>query len=263
MSKKQHYFVRLLGTRPGWPDDMTPQEETIMGEHFDYLKDLIASKHVVMAGPVLNPSFGLIVLQVDSGDEALKIMENEPSVKKGVHNFEMQPMVMSLLMDHLLPDRHVADCSDRMILKEIVVPAPRASVWRAWTTDEGARSFFASDTRIELSVDGKFEIYFVIAAPAGQRGSEDCRILSFVPEEMLSFEWNAPPQFGALRNQRTRVVITFSDLEDGQTFLVFKHLGWGKGKEWDELYAYFDRAWGYVLANLVKRFREGPLDWTT
>ena len=73
MDKKQHYFVRLLGKRPGWPEDMTPEEEEIMGEHFDYLKNLVAEKRVVMAGPVINPTFGLIILRVESEAEAQEI----------------------------------------------------------------------------------------------------------------------------------------------------------------------------------------------
>ncbi|TFH52122.1 MAG: hypothetical protein E4G91_12095 [Candidatus Zixiibacteriota bacterium] len=100
MEKKQHYFVRLLGKRPGWPEDMTPEEEEIMGEHFEYLKNLVAEKRVVMAGPVINPTFGLIILRVESETDAQEIMKHEPSVKKGLHNFEMQPMVLSLLIDN-------------------------------------------------------------------------------------------------------------------------------------------------------------------
>jgi hypothetical protein len=39
-------------------------------------------------------------------------------------------------------------------------------------------------------------------------------------------------------------------------------VGWGEGGQWDQAYAYFDRAWGHVLANLVKRWETGqPIDW--
>jgi hypothetical protein len=39
------------------------------------------------------------------------------------------------------------------------------------------------------------------------------------------------------------------------------HVGWGEGGEWDKAHAYFDRAWGHVLANLKRRFEQGPQDW--
>ena len=37
--------------------------------------------------------------------------------------------------------------------------------------------------------------------------------------------------------------------------------GWGEGGQWDQSFKYFDTAWGRVLANLEKRFAEGPIDW--
>ena len=51
-----------------------------------------------------------------------------------------------------------------------------------------------------------------------------------------------------LGNQRTRVTL--------------HHVGWGDGGEWDRAYAYFDRAWGFVLANLKTGFETGPRDWS-
>jgi hypothetical protein len=41
------------------------------------------------------------------------------------------------------------------------------------------------------------------------------------------------------------------------------HGGWGDGGQWDQAYAYFDKAWGSVLSNLQKRFVEKKaLDWS-
>ena len=40
------------------------------------------------------------------------------------------------------------------------------------------------------------------------------------------------------------------------------HVGWGDGGQWDQAYAYFDKAWDQVLGNLQKRFVSGPIDWT-
>jgi len=40
------------------------------------------------------------------------------------------------------------------------------------------------------------------------------------------------------------------------------HLGWGDGGQWDQAYAYFDKAWDTVLGNLQQRFVSGPRDWT-
>lgn len=45
--------------------------------------------------------------------------------------------------------------------------------------------------------------------------------------------------------------------------MTLTHGGWGDGGQWDQAYDYFNRAWGNVLANLQKRFVEGPVDWTS
>ena len=49
---------------------------------------------------------------------------------------------------------------------------------------------------------------------------------------------------------------------DKETRVTLHHTGWGDGDEWDKAYAYFDRAWTNVLANLKKRFETGPYDWS-
>lgn len=258
----QQYFVQLLGTRDGRPENMTPEEQQVMSEHYQYLKELVRQKKVYLAGPVFSPVFGLIILSADSEEEARTIMNNEPSVKAGVHTYTMQPMRVSLVVDFMSPERHVPDPSDRILRKEVVVPATLDEVWAAWTTTEGVTSFFSSHASVDLRIGGPFEIYFLLDEPYGSRGSEDCKILSYLPREMLSFEWNAPPSFGELRGMHTRVILEFEEAGAGRVRVRLSHVGWGKGAEWDRLFEYFDRAWSEVLGNFQKRFEEGPIDWS-
>lgn len=153
---------------------------------------------------------------------------------------------------------------ERDILKEVVVGAPRADVWRAWTTVAGAVSFFAPSAHIELEPGGAFEIYFDPDAAPGSRGSEGMRVLSYLPGEMLSFEWNAPPRFAEARagHERTWVVVRLDDEpETGATRVRLAHLGWRSGGQWEQVREYFERAWDTVLARLVRRFVSGPVDW--
>ena len=79
---------------------------------------------------------------------------------------------------------------------------------------------------------------------------------------MISFTWNAPPHLPQARAQRTFVTVRMQPEGAAETRVRLTHAGWGDGGEWDQAYAYFDRAWGNVLANLKKRFVTGPVDWT-
>ena len=149
----------------------------------------------------------------------------------------------------------------KKIYKEIQVSASISDVWNAFTTAEGIKTFFAPDAKIELWLGGTYEIYFNPPEDVGNRGSEGCSVLSFIPEKMLSFTWNAPPEFPNVRKERAWVVLEFEGLKDNTVLVRLTHLGWKEGKEWDEVYNYFDSAWGVVLNRLKKRFEEGPVKW--
>jgi len=152
--------------------------------------------------------------------------------------------------------------AERMIDKQVVVDAPIAEVWKAWTTTEGIKSFFAPDANVEPRSCGAFEVYINPYAEPGMKGADDMRFMALQEPTMLTFTWNAPPSNPEIRKQRTLVIVRLKPAGDSRTEVTLHHVGWGDGGKWDEAYNYFDRAWGNVLANLQKRFKEGPVDWT-
>jgi len=252
MKPTTHFLVQLHGTRDGWPNDMTADEERVMQEHFDYLQAQMWAGKVLLAGPCMDPVYGLIILDVADEAEARKIMDVEPSITAGVHTYTLHPFRASLLIRR---DRFAAKETDRRIRKEAIINAPRDSVWNSWTTAEGVTAFGPPAAEIELEVDGKYEWYFGPAdAPLGTRGSEGCRVLSYLPNEMLSFTWNAPPTMAEARPMRTRVVVQLADAGPNQTKVTLTHLGWGEAPMWNEVYDYFDAAWGRVLDGLKKHY---------
>ena len=150
----------------------------------------------------------------------------------------------------------------RNIHTSIDVPADVKTVWAAWTTNDGARSFFAPDSNIDARVDGAYEIFFNPAGEPGMRGGDDMRILTYQPHHMLSFTWNAPPSIPEIRKQRTLVVLTFDQISESETRVTLDHMGWGTGKAWDEAFEYFVAAWNdQVLPCLKYRFEVGAIDW--
>jgi len=151
--------------------------------------------------------------------------------------------------------------TNRAIVKEIVIRAPLRQVWQAWTTEPGLESFFARRARIELQVDGRYELLFMPDNPPGQRGEEGARLLAIEECQRLAFTWTAPPRWPRIRAMRTVVDLTFSVTGDDATALRLRHSLWGDGPDWDEVYAYFDGAWDIVLKRLDYRFDQGPVDW--
>jgi uncharacterized protein YndB with AHSA1/START domain len=174
----------------------------------------------------------------------------------------VKPSVRALAGLALAAGVGVAMSAERAIDKETVVNATLDQAWDAWTTRAGIVSFFAPDAQIEPRVGGAFHIHMDPGAPAGAKGADDMRFLALQPKKMISFDWNAPPHLPEARAQRTFVVVRFEPLSAQSTKVTLHHTGWGDGGQWDQAYAYFDRAWGGVLGNLKKRFDQGPQDWT-
>lgn len=153
---------------------------------------------------------------------------------------------------------------DRELRGDVIVDASIDDVWRAWTTDDGVRTFFASDNRVDARPKGPYEIYFDPEQPPGLRGGEGMIVLAIQAPRLLSFTWNAPPRLPAVRGQLTHVTVRLAETGDGRTRVTLSHDGWGDGGEWDEAFQYFRRAWfDVVLPRLQYRFAHDPINWAS
>lgn len=169
---------------------------------------------------------------------------------------------LSIAGNSLLLAAAMAQEPERVITAEVTVAAPAATVWQAWCSEAGVKTFFAPAAKVELRPGGAYEMYFAPDAEPGQRGGEGNQVLAYQENRMLSFTWNAPPSLPSVRNQRTFVVVRFDELGPEQTRVVLRHYGWGDGGEWDKAFAYFTRAWNnFVMPMLKYRFATGPVDW--
>jgi uncharacterized protein YndB with AHSA1/START domain len=173
----------------------------------------------------------------------------------------MRKLLTSLVMLVSIAS-NVAIGAERAIEKEVIVAAPAAAVWQSWTTKAGIEAFFSPQAEIDARVGGAFHIHMDPLAEPGMKGADDMRYMALQPMKMLSFDWNAPPSLPEARMQRTFVIVRLTDIDSKSTRVNIYHVGWGDGGEWDKTYLYFDRAWGYVLGNLKKRYETGPIDWT-
>ncbi len=144
--------------------------------------------------------------------------------------------------------------SDKKIVKTKTINCSLDTAWWKWTTHEGLKTFFGEDNMMKLEPGGPFEIYFSMKEHPGVRGSEGCKVLSYLPKEMLSFSWNTPPKFDKLRNSgyHTWVVVTLKKVNDNQTEVTITHLGWPESEQWTPAYDYFTVAWDKVMEWLDK-----------
>jgi uncharacterized protein YndB with AHSA1/START domain len=86
-------------------------------------------------------------------------------------------LIFALLLVLLaLPAQASANGGMRVLTAELELKAPVEKVWKAWTTPEGLKTFFAPAGNVEPRVDGLYEILFSPAAKPGERGAEGLRI---------------------------------------------------------------------------------------
>lgn len=67
-----------------------------VSEHFKYLQSLLKDGKLIMAGRFSEVLIGLAMIEVESKEEALEIMRNDPAVKSGVFHAELYPWSIAL-----------------------------------------------------------------------------------------------------------------------------------------------------------------------
>jgi uncharacterized protein YndB with AHSA1/START domain len=155
--------------------------------------------------------------------------------------------------------------TDRSIIIETVVEAPPDEVFRLWTSADGVSRFFARGARIDPRKGGRYEIVFdPYNDPEGARaGTKGARVLAYRPPERLEFEWSVgvPDVTWELKSAdfATWVELDLAAVpgRPGATRVRLTHQGFLRGESWDTAYAYFEKAWSWVLGNLETYCRDG------
>jgi uncharacterized protein YciI len=90
------YLYLIHPYRHEFFDSPTPEEVAVMEEHFQYLKQATEAGTLLLAGPCLDETFGLIVFRAENDEAAHAFMFADPSVKQNVMAAELHPMRVSL-----------------------------------------------------------------------------------------------------------------------------------------------------------------------
>lgn len=95
-----HYIYVLrpaphLRVESAWTD----REEEIVERHFAMLQGLLAQGKLVLAGKTWgldDKTFGIVILETDSPEEAETIMNSDPGVAEGIMTAELFPYHIAL-----------------------------------------------------------------------------------------------------------------------------------------------------------------------
>lgn len=157
----------------------------------------------------------------------------------------------------------VAPTGERVLRHEAIVNGSLADVWNTFTTSEGLMTFMAPVVRMELKTGGVFDSNYRVGSKLGDPGTIHNQVLNYVPMEMFSIKVTLTDQFPERPRQAGTLfaVLTFKEAGAKQVLVTISMLGWGTGEDWDQVYKFFDRGNAYTMAELARRFEQGPVAW--
>ncbi len=77
-----------------------PEERAIVSEHFAHLEALTQQGVVLLVGRTQDNSprtFGIVIFQAESADQAREIMNSDPAVRKSIMRAELFPFRIALV----------------------------------------------------------------------------------------------------------------------------------------------------------------------
>ena len=94
-------FIYILKLIPALLDEKnrTAKEEAIVARHFAKLKGLLEEGKLILAGKTVGldeRTFGVVIFEADSEEEARFLMETDPAVEEGIMTAELFPYRFAL-----------------------------------------------------------------------------------------------------------------------------------------------------------------------
>jgi uncharacterized protein YciI len=94
-----HFFAITHPARKDFLINPTEEENKIMSDHFKYLQQLLKEDKLYLAGPTLQEDdpFGIYIFKTKTGEEARRLLEQDPSVQAKIQNITtFRPLRISL-----------------------------------------------------------------------------------------------------------------------------------------------------------------------
>jgi uncharacterized protein YciI len=94
-----HFIYLIHPLREEFFEHPSDEENTTMAEHYNYLIAGLQTGQVLLAGPCLDDTFGLVVFHSEDEVSANAFMMNDPSIQKNIMMAELHPFKVSLFRD--------------------------------------------------------------------------------------------------------------------------------------------------------------------
>lgn len=138
---------------------------------------------------------------------------------------------------------------ERILIERVLINAPVADVWAAYTTADGYAAWAAPIAEVDLRVGGTIRTNYAPGARIGDPGTNTLHIVNYVPNRLLTLRadlsTNWPEVMKEDADHLTNVIV-FDPVDDRSTRIESYGIGYGAGSgfgpEYEKLLGFFAKA---------------------
>jgi hypothetical protein len=148
---------------------------------------------------------------------------------------------------------------ERVLRIESTIPVSVNEVWAAFTTEKGLASWVAPVVKLDLRVGGALSTNYDKNALIGSPGTIRLPILNYLEREMITFKVNLNDSLSKkaqAEDKNLQEIVQIVDLGNGRSKVISSMIGWGEGKEWDEIYRFFAKGNRWTYEQLIKAMKK-------
>lgn len=163
------------------------------------------------------------------------------------------------------PIQHRIDTNaagERLLVETVLIDAPLAEVWKAYTTPAILQAWMAPVVDIDLRAGGQIRSHYNPDAELGDPGTNVLHIVNWVPERVLTLKAEIGENWPELLErdaENLMNVVLFEAVGDERTRIESYGLGYGDDEEYDTLLNFFAQA-NRGLYQKLKAVVEAPAE---
>lgn len=134
------------------------------------------------------------------------------------------------------------EVDDLILVQEVVVEAPVAEVWAAYTTEDGWRAWASPAVAIDLRAGGTIRTHYGPDARVGDPGTNTLHIVNYVPERVLTLRADVEERWPDVMKEdadNLMNVIVFESPTPNRTRILSYGVGYRDTEAYAELMAFF------------------------
>jgi uncharacterized protein YndB with AHSA1/START domain len=178
-------------------------------------------------------------------------------------NFQSKTIADSL-NSQIMNKSFVSSNGERFLRLQLTVNAPIDKVWKAFATEEGMKTWMTPVVKADFRIGGSVKTNYDKNAKIEDKGTITLGIINYIPDKLITYKVSLTDTFPEKcreEDQNLQEIVQFHSLSKNNTKIVSTMIGWGKGKEWDDTYSFFEKGNKWSYEHLIRRFKSGAIKW--